>query len=370
MESTAVQPESKTNKGGKNGFLIFLMIVAFFIFGLIFCALVFAFAVMSSGSTNKSWVSSEWGNELELKKIAGADSDQQQILVVPINGVILDNNSQDSLSFFTTAATYGYEIKDILHKAAAEGKIKAVLLEINSPGGTITGSKAIADGVAYYRQQTGKPVYAHIMGMGASGAYWSAASSDYIIADAGSLVGSIGVILGPFKYYKNVIAEQSGLDSVTTSGGIETYYITSGSSKDVGSSDRQMSTEERKILQTGTDDAYQEFVSFISERRNISKVTITDKIKALPYGEQQALKLGLIDKTGSLDDAFTLLAEKAGLDEGYQVIRVQSKSDFWSLLLSGKLLLTINQQANIEQDLTRKLSGRMLYLFDGGRYLP
>lgn len=319
------------------------------------CVLLYylAFASLDPQALNKSGSAATQYSYLE-----GNSDSKNKILVIPVSGVIYDEKPQASTFdlFALEDVTYGYEVKSILEQAAQDSDIAGVLLKINSPGGTITGSKAIADGVEAYRAATGKPVYAHIIGMGASGGYWTAASADFISSDPGSLVGSIGVIFGPFKYYKNVTSEQSTLQGgVTADGGIETYYITSGTYKDFGSPYRPMSAEEMAIMQADTDHAYDDFVNYISKRRNISEATIRSKIMSLPYGEAQALTLGLIDKVLPVDDSIEALAETAGLNPGdYQLVGPGAQTDFWSLLFASKLQVL---------DQTGKLNGRLLYLY-------
>jgi protease IV len=109
--------------------------------------------------------------------------------------------------------------------------LHGVVLEINSPGGAICGARAIADDVSYYRSKAKKPIYAHVEGLAA---YWAASAADKVIADYGSDIGSIGVIMGPFKYYNTVVNEDSGLfdGGVITQNGIESVSITAGKPKD------------------------------------------------------------------------------------------------------------------------------------------
>lgn len=292
----------------------------------------------------------------------GESSSDNKILTIAIKGPILNDGVNQGASFFSSGVyVYGYEIKRQLISAAADSSIKAVMLEIDSPGGTITGSKAISDGVEYYKSNTGNPVYAHIMGVGASGGYWSAASADKIYADYGSMVGSIGVIFGPFKYYKDVTGELFGLDAVTTEGGIETYYITSGSYKDFGNSYRQMDEEEMKSLQEDTDRSYEDFVDFVSNSRKLSVNTIKNTIKALPYGEHKALELGLIDEVADEGAAYIDLADVAGISEDYQIIENSVETDFLSMLLMGKF--NGNVESKVEIDYCKELCGKMLYLY-------
>lgn len=269
----------------------------------------------------------------------------KSFLAIPITGVIMgDSATADPLAeLFASGVTYGYDIKKLLRETADKNDVAGVILMIDSPGGTIFGSQAIADGVAYYRQHTDKPVYAYVGGMAASGAYWAAVSADHIVADHGTVTGSIGVIFGPFKYYDKVMSEDAGafVGGVVTQGGIETTYITAGKSKDVGNPYRKLTEFELTRLQESVNDSYAQFVEQVSSHRGIAKETITEDLGALIYGEQQAVKYKLIDAVGSKEEAFAALAQKAGVKEGeYKVVRANAAKDFWSevfgAIITGK----------------------------------
>jgi len=267
-------------------------------------------------------------SELEEQQVVYGSEDADHTFVsIPINGVIMGDraSTSDWLDLLSeSGVVYGYEVKEQLHKLAKDDEVAGVILEINSPGGTIFGSKAIADGVAHYRERTNKPVVAFISNMAASGGYWSAVSADYILADAGTTVGSIGVIFGPFKYYDGVTSEDGGafIGGVETTGGIETEYITAGNSKDLGNPYRRLTGQERAHLQNMVDGSYEQFVSYVAERRNIESAVIRNSLGALIFDEIQAKEAGLIDATGSKESAYDFLATKAGVEsQNYKVIR-------------------------------------------------
>jgi protease IV len=349
---------SRPARSGKKLWLV-LTILGLLITCCLGCFSLWYLAYVAGGNDNGALFP-----DSEYVVVQGRRSSPNKILSVPVKGVILNESSSQGMDFFGSAFTYGYDIKSQLVRAAEDPTIKAVILEIDSPGGTITGSKAISDGVAYYRGTTGNPVYAHIMGMGASGGYWSAVSADRIIADHGSLIGSIGVIFGPFKYYQDVKGEISGLEGISTEGGIETYYITSGGYKDFGNPYRPMEPEELQVLQADTDKAYDLFVDFVATSRNLNGSFIRNNVKALPYGEQQALALKLIDEVGSRDTAYTGLAARADIADDYQVIREEFSYNFWSLLLSGKYLPGMTPESSaVTVDYCAELCGKMLYLY-------
>lgn len=258
--------------------------------------------------------------------VHGNENADQTLHSIPISGVILgesyDLGGIDALSL--SGVTYGYDIKDELVRLADEKEGDGVILEIHSPGGTIYGTQAIVDGVAYYKEKTGNPVVAYVGSIAASGGYWAATSADAVIADSGTGVGSIGVIQGPFKHYDAVLNENYGafLGGVETKNGITTEYITAGNSKDLGNPYRPLSDIERSKLQKGVDNAYSLFVAQVAKARNITEQEVREEIGAFVYDEQQAKEIKLIDEVGSKEFSYSFLAEKVGLDD-YKVVRYE-----------------------------------------------
>ncbi|HJP96708.1 MAG TPA: signal peptide peptidase SppA [Candidatus Saccharimonadales bacterium] len=250
--------------------------------------------------------------------IYGETDSNNTFLSIKVTGTIVGDDDDTAGIAANEQYTSGYDVKQELYDAAKDDSINGVILEINSPGGTIYGAHAIADGVAHYKKETHKPVVAYVQGMGTSGAYWAAVSTDKIVADYGSDVGSIGVIQGPFEYYDTPVSD----GNVVTQNGIQTVTITAGTSKDVGNPYRKLTPAETAILQQSVNNDYSMFVKYVSERRGIPEDTIRTKIGAMPYDTTTALSYKLIDQTGGKQDAYDLLAKQAHVaTNDYQVIR-------------------------------------------------
>lgn len=342
-------------------------ITSCFMVTLITCSiLVLTIVVIGKGITSISNgistnISETTANDIKYNYLAGNSESKNKFLKIPIKGVILTNKGSDGLYSFLPDQTYGYSIKDLLIKVAEEDSIKGIIFDIDSPGGTIAGAKAISDGVAYYKQKTQKPVLAYISGMGASGAYWSAASTDHIIADTGSLTGSIGVIMGPFKYYNKVLSEGSFAGAVATENGIESYYITAGENKDVGDPYKRMSPEAFVSLQTSINDEYNVFVNYVAERRNLKPEYIKGTIGAMIYGNKQAIQHNLIDSTGNRDNAYNKIANLANIGEGDFQIVTEKTQDFWSDIF--KVTLLSQRKTQTPMDNSCNICGDMLFLY-------
>jgi protease-4 len=287
------------------------------------------------------------------------------LLSIKVNGMIV-GSEEDSAAGFSPEYTAGYTVKERIMAAVDDDTISGIILEINSPGGTIYGSRAIADGITGYQEKTGKPVYAYVEGQAASGAYWAAAATDKIIADYGSDTGSVGVIMGPFQYYDTVIAEDGGLlnGGVITQNGIESRYITAGTSKDAGSPYRRLTTQELAMLQQSVNNEYDGFVAYVSKHRDIPAATLRDTIGAMSYDNKTALAYNLIDHIGSRESAYDALAKEAGVQDDYQVIREDPPFSFWDAALQA-VNLKPRQQAS-EVNLCNLTRSSLAYHGDAG----
>jgi protease-4 len=258
---------------------------------------------------------------------------ENTIVSIPVRGVILSGTAADPLqTLFGQSYADGEQIKEQLRYLADDSSVDAVILEVDSPGGMITASKAIADGVKYYKETARKPVYTHINGSGASGAYWVASTTDEIYAEQGSESGSIGVIMGPLVTLKNVVSY--GEFSATTPIGFK--YYTAGRSKDIGNPFRDITTEEDAFINQQLTVEYDKFVAHVAAERGISAESIKGEIGALSYGTDDAIRLKLIDGQKSKEEVYAQLAEKAGIADDYKIMQIDSAVDFFGSLFSAK----------------------------------
>jgi protease-4 len=307
-----------------------------------------SFAFLGSLDTSTA-VNVETSGDFQFETVSGDESSENKFLSIPITGLILNDPELDGATgglFGGVGATYGANINEQLRNAADDNSIKGVVLRINSPGGTVTGSNAISEGINYYQEQTGNPVISICQGVCASGSYWAAAPTDFILAETGSQIGSIGVIFGPFKYYDEVVAEGDLINgAVVTQNGIETNYITGGASKDAGNPYRRLTEREIEILQEGVNDTYDNFVDLVvSNRDDITETELRNDIGALVYSVDQSLENGLIDEVGDKRAAYAKLAELAEVDEDdYRIIERYQPLGFWDSLLVGSLSQTNSQ---------------------------
>ena len=189
-----------------------------------------------------------------------------------------------------------------LEKARRDSRVKALILRINSPGGTVTASDLMYEEVRRFRRETDKPVVAVFMDVAASGGYYIACAADEIIAHPTTVTGSIGVIMQTF----NVAGTLAKI-------GVETEAIKSGPNKDAGSPFRKMKPGEREIFQGIIDELYDRFVSVVAAgRADLSPEQVRELADGRVYTARQALELGLIDRIGGLREAVAGLEERIG----------------------------------------------------------
>jgi len=275
------------------------------------------------------------------KTVAGDDGSDNVILQIPISGIIMGESGDGGGGLFSLVdATYGYDVKDLLVDAATDNDISGVILYMDTPGGTIYGSAAIADGVREFKEKApDKPIHAFVASMSASGGMYAMAVVDEITADQGTLIGSIGVRMGPFPYYDGIISESGGafVGGVETRNGITYTEITAGRGKDLGSPYRPMTAEELAVLQQGVDNAYATFVETVAKGRGLTDEDIVTKIGALIYDEVQARDLGLIDDVINRDAAYQRVAEAAGFrGDDWQIVAEPQTTSLFGLGGSAK----------------------------------
>lgn len=236
---------------------------------------------------------------LEEHKVSGSGKDK--VLLMDISGVISSENKDGFYSSPGMLAT----VKEELERATKDDHVKAVVLRINSPGGTVTASDIIYHELKRFKANRKIPIVASIMDVGASGGYYIAAAADNVLAHPSSVTGSIGVIM-------LTVNARGLLEKV----GVETNAVTSGPRKDMGSPFRAMLPEERAIFQGVIDGFYQRFLQVVGEGRpGLNGETIKRLADGRIYSGDQAKAAGLVDDIGYLEDAIDLVKKKAGLTE-------------------------------------------------------
>ena len=222
-----------------------------------------------------------------------------KVLLIELSGLISSQTGDGLIEEPSLVA----RLKEELTRAADDSKVKALVLRINSPGGTVTASDVLYHEIKTFKEKRKIPVVASIMDVGASGGYYVAAAADKIIAHPSSITGSLGVIM-------LTVNAKGLLEKI----GVEATAVTSGPRKDMGSPFRTMTEEERAIFQGVINSFYERFLTVVREgRRNLSPEEIRKLADGRIYSGDQAKALGLVDSIGYLDDAVELAKRQAGL---------------------------------------------------------
>lgn len=241
------------------------------------------------------------------------------IALIHIQGIIADTGSESSI--FTTVAATPERIIKQLKAAEEDGKVKVILLRINSPGGTAAASQEIYKEVA--RINNIKPVVVSIGDMGASGAYWISCGARKIMASPASSVGSIGVIM-----------EIPNYEELYNKLGVKFIIISKGKYKDIGSPARPMTEEEKNILQGQVNQVYEQFIETVAQGRKIPKDKVEEYASGLVFTGTDAKGKKLIDELGNFQDAINLSA-KLGQIKGKPTIIRYDKITFSDILFGS-----------------------------------
>jgi len=234
-------------------------------------------------------------------------SDEDRIALVRVEGVILDAQQ-----------TVG-ELK----RFADNPSVKAIVLRIDSPGGGVVPSQEIYDAVKRVRNKNNKMVVASMGTVAASGGYYIAAATDRIIANPGTLTGSIGVIM-----------ELANLEGLLKKIGVESLVVKSGQYKDIGSPLRKMSEDDRRILQSVMDDVHRQFIQAVAEGRSLDEAEVQPLADGRIFTGRQAREMKLVDELGDLEDAIRLAADLAGIEGEPKVVEPRKRFSIRELLES------------------------------------
>ncbi len=217
-------------------------------------------------------------------------------------------------------------VKQII-KYREDDSVRAIVLRIESPGGAVAPTQEIFDELRKTREK-GKVIVASMGTVAASGGYYIACAADSIVANPGSITGSIGVI-----------TEVPNAEGLLKKIGIDWRVVKSGRHKDIGSVSRGMTDEELGLIQSVVDDVYDQFVEAVTRFRPLSREEVVELADGRIYTGNQALPLGLVDRLGTYQDAIALAGRMAGLPEKPNVVRQRPKT-FFEMLMDNMETMT------------------------------
>jgi len=255
--------------------------------------------------------------------------------ILGLNGKIAKSDKIAIINIESIIAQSSNTVRQI-KKYADDKSIKAIVLRIDSPGGGVAPSQEIYSEILKVRKNSNKIVVTSMGNLAASGGYYIACASDKIVANPGTLTGSIGVIM-----------TFTNIEELMKKIGLKTEIIKSGEFKDIGSPMREFTEKEKKLLQGVIDDVYDQFVNAVSVGRSIA----VQKVKELSDGRiftgRQAFEIGLVDKLGSLEEAIKLAAELVGIEGKPKIVSEKKESNLLFKLLENKVLSYLPKQLHI-----------------------
>lgn len=286
------------------------------------------------------------------EEIMEEGSPDNKILVLNINGVIQDTG-EDVTSFFSSPGYHHQTFLDMIEAAGEDKNVKGVILRVNSPGGGVVESAEIHKKLIELKENSKKPLYVSMGTTAASGGYYIATPADKIFAAPDTMTGSLGVIMQSINYSK--LAEEFGVKFET---------IKSGPYKDIFSPAREMTEDERKILQTMVNDSYNGFVNVIMEGRSLPEAVVRKLADGRIYDGRQAKENKLIDELGYFDDTVAAMKKDLGIKNA-QVVEYGESLGLDSFLSMGasKVFNEEMELNNLYKMLSQPNSPRLMYLY-------
>jgi protease-4 len=239
-------------------------------------------------------------------------STEERVALIRVEGVIVDS----------------HQTVTELKKFGENPSIKAIVLRIDSPGGGVVPSQEIYDAVQRVRNKHNKAVIASMGTVAASGGYYIASATDRIIANPGTLTGSIGVIM-----------ETANVEGLLKKIGVEGIVVKSGKFKDVGSPLRKMTEEEQALLQSVMDDVHKQFIDAVAVGRALETAAVQALADGRIFTGRQAKEAKLVDELGNLEDAIQLAADLAGIEGEPKVVEPRRRFSLRELLESRLSIL-------------------------------
>ncbi len=299
---------------------LWLQVVA----ALYFVSIIMAFSIIGKAPKKKGIL-----DKNDFSKVMSF-SKKDGIGIITISGPIYQRTSK---SIFEK---HGSRISTKIKKLSEKKNVKAILIDINSPGGTVGAVQDIYSAIMRAKKKTKKPFVARMGDVAASGGYYIAAACDKIVAHPGSITGSIGVIMSAGNY-----------EELMKKIGFKRETIKSGKFKDIGSGSRQMTQEEKAILQSMIDDSYSQFLEDISKGRNMPLEMIKPLADGRVYTGRQAYEVKLIDVLGDYQAAVDLTGEMGKVGKDPKIIKgTDSFEEFFSML---NVKTSFENKVNVER---------------------
>ncbi|MFO7839354.1 MAG: signal peptide peptidase SppA [Desulfosalsimonadaceae bacterium] len=281
-----------------------------------------------------------------LRQYTLSGKGEGKVLLIPVQGIITDRTRDE---VFRTRPSPVQEIVSQFEKARRDPSVRAVLLKVNSPGGSVTASDIIYNEIQAFKEHTGVSVVVSMMDVAASGAYYISLPADHIMAHPTTVTGSVGVIF-----------MRPDIHGLMEKLGVEVAVSSSGKNKDMGSPFRKSTKREEELFADLVDSLGNRFLEKVKKHRLLSRQELDSVATARIFLAGQALEKGMIDEIGYLPDAIDKAKKLAGIPDNSRVV-VYRRSEFpddnvynsIQMRTGGRQLLDLG----LPEDLTRNLTG-------------
>ncbi|HLC46995.1 MAG TPA: signal peptide peptidase SppA [Candidatus Nanoarchaeia archaeon] len=237
------------------------------------------------------------------------------VAVIKVEGVIQGTNND-----FWDGIAYSPDIISLIEKADKSSEVKAIIIEINSPGGSAVASDEIGQAL----KRTNKTAVAVIREVGASGGYWVASAADHVIANRMAITGSIGVI-GSYLEFSGLIKDYN----------VSYERLVAGERKDIGTPFRKMTDDERALMQGVLDEIHEQFINEVAVNRNLTVEEVRKIADGMFLTGAQAQKAGLVDELGGIEEAKAFIERELNITvETVEYEHEESLADLLSSVLS------------------------------------
>lgn len=326
------------------------------IVALIVAAAVFVVTGVSSVAIN-TWAEKKTASYMSMydKLLATGETEtpsEDYVAVVEVEGTIY---SEPTTS--TWGSTEGYDhptTMNYIDQLMEDKNNKAIMLYMNTPGGEVTASDDLYLKLMEYKEKTGRKIYCYYADQSCSGGYYISMAADEIYANRNCWTGSIGVIV-----------QMTNMQGLYEKLGIQEINITSGANKAMGSSGQALTEEQRAILQSLVDEAYEQFVSIISESREMDINTVKKLADGRIYTAKQALSLDLIDGICTHDEYLDRIREELGSDITIYQRSAESSFGLENLFASLQSLKSRSDAEVVDDMLENDEMGGVMYYAEG-----
>jgi protease-4 len=238
------------------------------------------------------------------------------VAIIDVSGAIVYGSAQEFSLAGGASVAASSNIARLIRQAARDSQVKAIVLRVNSPGGSVIGS----DEIYHALKESGKPVVAVMGELAASGGYYVSMAAEHIVAHPDTLTGSIGVI-----------SEFTNVEGLYDKLGIKSTVVKSGENKDFGNPTSPFTAEDQKLWQAVIDEAYESFVNIIADNRGMTAEEVKQLADGRVYTGRQALAAKLVDQLGYTQDAIDEAASRGGISGTPRVIEYRRQAPFAEL---------------------------------------